>query len=67
MSARPRWLQSIFDHPGITLVMVVCTLVGVYYGYAWIDPSLAVGRRLVGGALIGAFFGWCITVPRMLL
>jgi len=56
----------IAEHPVITSVLVVCTLVGIALGYFMLGEEWSVARRLVGGAFGGAGVGLLVTTVRMI-
>lgn len=54
------------EHPIITAILVVCTLVGTVLGYFMLGEEWSVARRLVGGAFGGAGVGLLVTAVRMI-
>jgi hypothetical protein len=52
-------------HPVITAVLAVCTLGGALAG-AWIlDPEWSLARRLLAGAVGGAWIGIVVSATKM--
>ncbi len=64
---RPSWLSVIADHPVISAIMIVCTLAGAWFGYAFlISAAGSPLEAIVGGAVGGAGVGLLITATRLL-
>jgi hypothetical protein len=52
-------------HPVITAVLAVCTLGGALAGVWILDPEWSLARRLLAGAVGGAWIGIVISATKM--
>ncbi len=54
------------EHPVITTVMVVCTLLGTALGALFLPGDWPAWRRVAAGTLSGCGVGLLITAPRVI-
>jgi hypothetical protein len=59
------WLAALARHPVISGVLVACTLAGGLAGLFLLDPDWSVARRVLAGAVGGAWVGLLITATKM--
>jgi exonuclease I len=59
------WLAPLARHPVISGVLVACTLAGGVAGILWLDADWSVARRLLAGAVGGAWVGLLFTATKM--
>jgi hypothetical protein len=58
-------LGAIARHPLITLIVVSCTVAGAVSGLLFLDAGWSVLRRLLAGAVGGAWVGLLFTATKM--
>jgi hypothetical protein len=59
------WLAALARHPVITGVVVACTLAGGLAGLLVLDADWSVARRVLAGAVGGAWVGLLLTATKM--
>ena len=62
----PAWLSALARHPVITGVLATCTLAGGVAGILWLDADWSVARRVLAGAVGGAWVGLLFTATKMI-
>jgi hypothetical protein len=60
------WGAAISNHPGITLFMLVCIVVGILTGLFLLPDAWSALRRALAGLLGGAGCGFLVVATRMM-
>ncbi len=58
-------LAFVRQHPWITAIIGVCTIVGAVAGPFWFDETWPLTRQIAAGAFLGAWIGLITTITKM--
>lgn len=62
----PLWKQVLVQHPLLVAVAIVSVVAGAIVGGIYLSPEWSPARRVLGGALMGAWCGFLITAIRLM-
>ena len=62
---RAGWVEAIARHPLIAAVVALCTLAGAGAGVVFLDADWSLLRRVLAGAVGGAWIGLLFTATKM--